>query len=57
MAPLSPLKWHQWRSPFSPKVMGCTIGAISGIAIGDNGSPFVPFFVAIGANGEMSNSL
>ena len=37
--------------------MGCTIGAIIGIAIGDNVSPLGPFFVAIGANSEMSNSL
>ena len=45
---------HQWRSLL---VMWCNIGAIIGIAIGDNGSPFVPFF-ALGTNsvnGEVHN--
>ena len=32
-------QWRQWRSPIAPMVVRCTIGAIIGIAIGDNGSP------------------
>ena len=49
-APLSPFKWRQWR-------WGGPLAPLDAFAIGDNGSPFVPFFVAIGANGEISNSL
>jgi hypothetical protein len=37
--------------------MGCSIGAITSITIGANGSPLAPFFVAIGANGENPKSL
>jgi hypothetical protein len=33
------------------------LAPLDAFAIGDNRSPFVPIFVAIGANGEMSNSL
>jgi hypothetical protein len=31
--------------------MGCSIGAITSITIGANGSPLAPFFVTTGANG------
>jgi hypothetical protein len=38
--------------------MGCSIGAITSITIGANGSPLAPFFfVTIGANGENPKSL
>ena len=43
--------WIQWWSPLVPMAMGCSIGAITSITIGANGSPLAPFFVAIGANG------
>ena len=51
MLPLLPFKWHQrwWGVPLAP--------FMDAFAIGDNGSPFVPFSVAIGANGKMSNVL
>ena len=35
----------------------CTIDTIISVAIGDNGWPFVPILMPIGANGELSNSL
>ena len=40
-----PLKWYQcW--PMAPMVMGCTIGAIISMTVGDNGKPSIPLFVA-----------
>ena len=49
--------WIQWWSPLVPMAMGCSIGAITSITIGANGSPLAPFFVTIGANGENPKSL
>jgi hypothetical protein len=49
--------WIQWSSPLVPMAMGCSIGAITFIIIGANGSPLAPVFVAIGANGENPKSL
>jgi hypothetical protein len=43
--------WCKWRQSLVPLVIGCTIGAIGGIAIGEKGT-----LSAIRDNGENSNS-
>ena len=43
MVPMQAFKLHQCWSSLAPMAIGCTIGAIRSITIGDSGSPLAPF--------------